>query len=81
MNLMNASQAAEKWGSTKRWVLFLCKSGRIPGAEQVGNMWLIPKSAEKPPDARIKSGNYVNWRKKGNLIKTQPLTDSDHGKG
>ncbi len=33
--------------------------GRIPGAQLVGNRWMIPGDAQKPPDARIKSGKYV----------------------
>lgn len=27
-------------------------------------MWLLPKTAEKPKDARIKSGQYKDWRNK-----------------
>jgi hypothetical protein len=29
-------------------------SGRIPGAEKKGNLWLIPAGAEKPVDTRTK---------------------------
>lgn len=29
-----------------------CSDGRIPGAEKIGRVWLIPKDAEKPKDKR-----------------------------
>lgn len=59
MEYMNASQAAEKWGISNRRVGILCEQGRIDGVTKLGNIWLIPKDAEKPPDARIKSGKYI----------------------
>ena len=30
-----------------------------PGAQRAGGRWIIPEDAEKPTDARIKSGKYV----------------------
>lgn len=39
--------------------LVLCSEGRIPGATKIGSYWAIPAEAEKPKDARIKSGKYV----------------------
>jgi len=27
--------------------------GRVPGAVKIGNLWLIPKEAVKPPDGRV----------------------------
>lgn len=41
----------------------LLASDRIPGATKIGNQWAIPADAEKPTDARVKSGKYKNWRK------------------
>ena len=32
-----------------------CSAGRIPGAEKMGTVWLIPKNATKPLDGRRKS--------------------------
>ena len=52
MGFMAAHDAAEKWGITQRRVAILCGDGRIPGAERVGNMWVIPDNAEKPIDGR-----------------------------
>jgi len=33
--------------------------GRIEGVERLGHQWIIPVNAEKPKDARIKSGKYI----------------------
>lgn len=52
MGFLSARQAAEKWGISQRRVAVLCAENRIEGAEMVGNMWIIPKTAEKPRDAR-----------------------------
>ena len=54
MEYMSAPQAAEKWGISERRVQILCKENRISGASKLGYMWLIPKDAEKPADARYK---------------------------
>ena len=60
MEYMSISQAAEKWGITPRRIQVLCKQDRIPGAARIGYVWAIPMDAEKPKDARIKSGKYIN---------------------
>ncbi len=52
MNYITTTEAAEKWGISRRRVSLYCKDGRIPGAEQKGVMWLIPEDAEKPIDPR-----------------------------
>ncbi len=52
MELMSAKEAAVKWGISQRRVAVLCSENRIANAEMIGNMWLIPTSAEKPIDAR-----------------------------
>lgn len=54
MNYMSAQEAADKWGITKRRVQILCSENRIEGAEKMGNMWIIPKDANKPEDRRTK---------------------------
>ena len=63
MEYMNASQASEKWGISSRRVAILCEQGRVAGVSKLGKMWLIPKEAVKPSDARIKSGKYIGTRK------------------
>jgi len=56
---MSVTQAANKWGLGRRRTLTLLTQGRISGAVMVGGRWIIPADAEKPADARIKSGKYV----------------------
>lgn len=52
MEYMSAREAANKWGVSQRRVAILCSERRIKNATMVGNMWLIPTTAEKPIDAR-----------------------------
>lgn len=52
MEYMSAREAADKWGISQRRVAVLCCEKRIPDAAMVGNMWIIPTSAQKPIDAR-----------------------------
>ncbi len=59
MDFMTISEASVKWNLSVRRISTLCKEGRIPGVERTGYCWLLPKDAEKPADARIKSGKYV----------------------
>ncbi len=59
MDYITLAETAEKWGISNRRVQTLCSEGRIPGAKRMGNMWVIPIGAEKPVDARIKTGNYI----------------------
>ena len=54
MLYMSCPEAAEKWGISERRVQILCKENRISGVSKIGYMWLIPKDAEKPVDARRK---------------------------
>lgn len=52
MEYMSAREAADKWGISQRRVAVLCSENRIENATMIGNMWIIPTSAEKPIDAR-----------------------------
>ena len=54
MDLISTKDAAAKWDITQRRVIVLCSEGRIPGAQIVGNSWVIPERAKKPLDARTK---------------------------
>lgn len=58
MDYMTAQEAADKWGVSQRRVHKLCEDGRIEGVRWFGRNWMIPGDAEKPPDARVKSGKY-----------------------
>lgn len=59
MKYITTVEAGKKWGLTSRRVGILCSEGRIPDIQKAGNTWLIPDTAEKPADARIKSGKYI----------------------
>lgn len=55
MEYISVREAAEGWGITPRRVEALCAQGRIHDVERVGKIWLIPKSASKPLDGRIRA--------------------------
>ena len=52
MEVMSAREAADRWGISQRRVAVLCSENRIANAQMLGNMWLIPREAEKPMDGR-----------------------------
>lgn len=59
MEYITAQEAADQWGITRRRVQILCAEGRIEGAIKMANLWVLPKTAEKPGDARKqKVGGY-----------------------
>lgn len=63
MDYMTITDASRKWGITARRIQVLCVEGRIDGAVRFGGkIWAIPSNAQKPADARIKSGKYVKQR-------------------
>ena len=63
MEYLSIAQTAEKWGLSKRRVQVLCTEDRIPGVMRIGTVWAVPADAEKPKDARIKSGKYIKSKK------------------
>ena len=52
---MTAQEAAELWKISVRRVQRLCKENRIDKVININRVWLIPKNAQKPMDARLKS--------------------------
>ena len=66
MDYMTTKEAASIWGISARRVLQYCNARRIDGAVKMGNTWLIPKSAEKPADGRLKSAKSKENRPKEN---------------
>ena len=52
LQYITAREAAEKWNISQRRVSILCAENRIPDVAMLGNMWIIPRNAEKPRDAR-----------------------------
>lgn len=63
---MTIKEASEKWGIGDRRINTLCLEGRVAGAMKFGREWAIPRNAQKPNDARIKSGEYIK-RKVGTM--------------
>lgn len=55
---ISVTDAAAKFSLSKRRVQVLCEQGRIEGANMVSGVWLIPSDAEKPLDARVKTGRF-----------------------
>ena len=54
MKYITASQAAEKWNVSQRWVQIMCQQKRIKGSFKLGENWAIPANATKPADKRRK---------------------------
>lgn len=52
MDCLTVKEAGEKWGVGTRIVTRYCEESRIAGAVKRGNLWLIPKQAERPADKR-----------------------------
>jgi len=63
MEYLSIRQTSEKWGISIRRIQVLCVEGRISGAVRIGYSWAIPIDAEKPIDARVKSGKYIKRKR------------------
>ena len=63
LEYISAPEAAKKWGISERRVQKLCEENRIPGVAKFSRLWLIPKDAEKPTDARLKAERKKNMNK------------------
>ena len=59
MEFISAEQTAKKWGISAQRVREYCREGGIDGAKRFGLVYMIPDNAERPKDARIKSGKYI----------------------
>ncbi len=62
LEYISAPEAARKWGISERRVQKLCEENRIPGVAKFSRMWLIPKEAEKPADARFQHARKKQLR-------------------
>ena len=76
LNYMTTKTAAERWNITQRRVLALCADDRIKGLARVENIWLIPKDAEKPVDART-----LRYTKEKVNMPVKPFVKWAGGKG
>jgi hypothetical protein len=64
MDVMTTKDAAELWSISIRRVQALCDSGKIPSATKIGDVWLMPKGTQKPPDGRCKTAKTESSKKK-----------------
>lgn len=55
---MTVQEAAALWKISERQVQKLCKANRIDGVIHLSRVWLIPKNANRPIDARRKEKNF-----------------------
>ena len=62
MDYISIKQLSKKWGISTRRIQILCRDGHIPGAMRIANTWAVPLDADKPKDARIKSGRYIKTK-------------------
>lgn len=62
-DMLSATEFAALHGKNRSTILRAVADGKIEGAIRIGNQWCIPKDAKLPPDGRVKSGKYRNWRK------------------
>lgn len=62
-NLIPIAQYAEAHNLTANAIRRRCIRGTLPGAIKMGRDWFIPADAPYT-DSRVKSGKYIDWRKK-----------------
>lgn len=62
-NMIPIAEYAAKIGKATITVADKCRRGNLPGAMKIGRDWFVPADAEYP-DMRIKSGKYIDFRKK-----------------
>ena len=62
-NMIPIAEYAAKIGKATITVADKCRRGSLPGARKIGRDWFVPADAEYP-DLRIKSGKYINARRK-----------------
>ena len=55
LEYMTVQEAATKWNISERRIQTLCSENRIDGIVRLSRVWLIPKDAKKPVDARFKN--------------------------
>lgn len=61
--LISVTEAARRLGVSKAWVVRLCQQGRIPGAQKIGGVWVIPVGAKiKPAVPRKSPGRPLRTR-------------------
>ena len=62
-NMIPIAEYARRIGKAAITVADKCRRGALPGAVKIGRDWFVPADAEYP-DLRVKSGKYIDARKK-----------------
>lgn len=60
MEYLTTQEVATQWGVTKRRIQAMCDKGKIPNAERIGFLWVIPKGTPKPLDGRTRTARNRN---------------------
>ncbi|MEG1537196.1 MAG: DNA-binding protein [Clostridiales bacterium] len=63
-NYISVAETSIKWTFSTPRACTLCADGRIPGVIFFVGVWTISQDTEKPVDARIKSGKYIDFVEK-----------------
>lgn len=58
MQYLTTTELSKLWDISPRRIAILCVDHRIDGVIKKGKMWLIPKDAKKPEDARKKVNRH-----------------------
>lgn len=61
---ISVKEAALRWDLAERTIRGLCNRGNIPGAYKTGRDWKIPADAQRPIDNRIKTGAYIQPKRR-----------------
>ena len=79
MNYFNAKEVGKMWGISAQQVRIYCREGRIPGAIQKDNSWLIPENAKKPDKKNPADFTPKNPSPLGTKLVKQKKKKSFHG--
>ena len=67
MKYLTVNDVCSLWGVSQQFVRRLCKEGRIPGAEQTDDGWLIPEGTEIPIEQRTPGCFYLEQTKQTSI--------------
>lgn len=62
-DMIPIAEYAKRIGKATITVADKCRRGSLPGTMKIGRDWFVPKDAEYP-DYRVKSGKYIDARRK-----------------
>ena len=62
-DLIPIAEYARRIGKATITVADKCRRGALPGARKIGRDWFVPADAPYP-DLRIRSGKYIDARRK-----------------